>query len=254
MNILITGGAGFVGSQLGHYLQERDHTIYLYDNMSYGHKDNLTINKKPIGVLIEGDVRESLTDILKEKKIEAVIHLAGIAPLPDCQMDPYNAYDNNVGGTLNVLECCRLVGIKKIVFASTSAIYENCKITPFIEERIEKVPNLVYSSSKLHCEMLCDSFVDNYGMDIVCLRLFNVYGPHQDFKRKHPPLMGYIIKSLLTNTPPTFYSDGEQKRDYIHVTDLARCFELVLLKNGISGEKFNVCSGDTKSVKEIYAI
>ena len=106
----------------------------------------------------------------------------------------------------------------------------------------------------MHCEMLCDNYVETYGMDIVCLRLFNVYGPHQDYRRKHPPLMGYIIKCLINNTTPIFFSDGEQRRDYIHVLDLARCFEKVLETDSISGEKFNVCTGKTLSVREIYSL
>ena len=252
MNILITGVAGFVGSQVGHYLEGRGHTVYLFDNMSYGHVDNLSVNGQSIGEFIKGDVREYCDHLLREKEIEAVLHFAGVAPLPDCQSDPYNAIDNNVAGTACVLESCRLGGVKKIVFASTSAMYEKCKKTPFFEDQVEKTPDLIYPLTKLQCELLCQSFVENYNMDIVSLRFFNVYGPHQDFKRKHPPLMGYIIKSLLNKEGPTFFSDGNQKRDYIYVTDLANMVERVLCKDGLSGEVFNVCSGEVKSVREIY--
>tara|TARA_Y100000310_G_scaffold343517_1_gene451566 strand:+ start:1489 stop:2502 length:1014 start_codon:yes stop_codon:yes gene_type:complete len=254
MNILITGGAGFVGSQVGHYLEERGHTIYLFDNMSYGHVDNLSIDGHPIGEFIRGDVREGCEDLLREKEIEAVLHFAGVAPLPDCQSDPYNAIDNNVAGTARVLESCRLAGVKKIIFASTSAMYEKCKDTPFREYQIENPPDLIYAVTKLQCELLCQSYVKNYNMDIVSLRFFNVYGPHQDFKRKQPPLMGYIIKSLLNKEVPTFFSDGNQKRDYIYITDLANMVERVLGKDDLAGDIFNVCSAEVKSVKEIYAL
>tara|TARA_R100000458_G_scaffold9704_2_gene7703 strand:+ start:9133 stop:10140 length:1008 start_codon:yes stop_codon:yes gene_type:complete len=251
MNILITGGAGFVGSQLGDYLMDQGHQVVLLDNLSYGHKDNLLQGK-----FVHEDIRnvEGLKAVMQEHSTEAVIHLAGVAPLPDCQANPLDAYSNNVLGTINVLETCRQLGIRKIIFASTSAVYENCKQLPFVEDKIEKQPNLMYSTTKMHCEMLCDNYVETYGMDIVCLRLFNVYGPHQDYRRKHPPLMGYITQCLLNNTTPVFFSDGNQRRDYIHVRDLAKCFERVLLVDGIAGEKFNVCTGETLSVKEIFAM
>ena len=254
MNILITGGAGFVGSQVGHYLKKKGHSIYLFDNMSYGHKDNLIVDGEIIGGFIHGDVRKYCDSILREKNIEAVLHFAGVATLPECQEDPYNAIDNNVAGTACILESCRLAGVKKVVFASTSAVYENCKKLPFVENQEALNPDLIYSLTKLQSELLCDSFVKNYDMDIVKLRFFNVYGPHQDFKRKHPPLMGYIIKSLLNKSTPTFYSDGNQKRDYVYVTDLADMVECVLNKDGLASEVFNVCSGEVKSVREIYDI
>jgi UDP-glucose 4-epimerase len=252
MNILITGGAGFVGSQVGYYLKKKGHSIYLLDNMSYGHEDNLTIDGEPIGEFIHGDIRKYCDSTLKEKNIEVVLHFAGVAPLPECQEDPYNAIDNNVAGTACVLESCRLAGVKKVVFASTSAVYENCKKLPFVEHQDLFNPDLIYSLTKLQSELLCDSFVKNYDMDIVKLRFFNVYGPHQDFERKQPPLMGYIIKCLLNKTRPTFFSDGKQKRDYVYITDLANMVECVLNKDGLAGEVFNVCSGEVKSVREIY--
>ena len=254
MNILITGGAGFVGSQVGHYLKKKGHTVYLFDNMSYGHEDNLIVDGEVIGEFIKGDIRECCYSILKENNIEVVLHFAGVAPLPDCQENPYNAIDNNVAGTACILESCRLAGVRKVVFASTSALYENCKNTPFIENQEVLNPDLIYSLTKLQSELLCDSFVKNYSMDIVKLRFFNVYGPHQDFKRKQPPLMGYIIKSLLAEETPTFYSDGNQKRDYVYITDLADMVDRVLNKEGLSGEVFNICSGQVKSVREIYNI
>tara|TARA_R110000765_G_scaffold24535_2_gene61335 strand:- start:1153 stop:2154 length:1002 start_codon:yes stop_codon:yes gene_type:complete len=254
VNILITGGAGFVGSQVGHYLKKKGHTVYLFDNMSYGHEDNLIVDGEVIGEFIKGDIRECCYSILKEKNIEVVLHFAGVAPLPDCQENPYAAIDNNVAGTACILESCRLAGVRKVVFASTSALYENCKNTPFVENQEVLNPDLIYSLTKLQSELLCDSFVKNYSMDIVKLRFFNVYGPHQDFKRKQPPLMGYIIKSLLAEETPTFYSDGNQKRDYVYITDLADMVDRVLNKDGLSGEVFNICSGEVKSVREIYDI
>ena len=253
MKILITGGAGFIGSQIGCHLENLGHDIILLDNMSYGHDDNLAIDGKNIGKFILCDVRDDKIDQYMHG-VDAVIHMAGIAPLPDCQLNPCFAIDNNVIGTVNVLESCRRNGIKKFIFASTSAIYENCKTTPFIETSLEHEPDLVYAMSKRQCEIICKSYVTAYNMDVIMLRFFNVYGPHQDFRRKHPPLMGYITKCLLNEMQPTFYSDGEQKRDYVYVNDLINLVEICLNRNDISGEIFNVASGTAYSVKDIYNI
>ena len=253
MKIMITGGAGFIGSQIGWFLSNRGHEITLLDNMSYGHEDNLTIDGKQIGTFIEDDIRSEDFD-KHVAGMDAVIHLAGIAPLPDCQTSPYWAYDNNVGGTLNVFESCRKNNISKVIFASTSAVYENCSNMPFVEEIVEKEPDLIYPMTKRNCEWICKSYSDNYGLDIVTLRFFNTYGPHQDFKRKHPPLMGYITKCLLENTNPTFHSDGHQKRDYIYVDDISRMVEIILSKDSLSGEVFNVSSGNSFSVRDIYEV
>ena len=125
MRILITGGAGFIGSQLGFRLFNEGHDVLLLDNMSYGHEDNLTIDGKTFGTFIKSDVRDKGDMMKYTKGVDCVFHFAGIAPLPDCQIDPYNAVDVNVSGTANVLEASRINGVKRVVFASTSAIYEN---------------------------------------------------------------------------------------------------------------------------------
>jgi nucleoside-diphosphate-sugar epimerase len=226
--------------------------------MSYGHEDNLVVDGEDVGHLfIEADVRDENMYEWCEG-IDVVIHLAAVAPLPDCQMNPMYAYDNNVIGTLNTIEACRKNGVKKIVFASTSAIYENCKVVPFRECDDGIGPDLIYSMSKKACEDICKSYVKNYGMDITMMRFFNVYGPHQDFRRKHPPLMGYIVKCLLADDP-TFYSDGNQSRDYIYIDDLARLMHMIVDGKDIEGRSVNVagstinaCTGKAYSVREIY--
>jgi len=248
--ILITGGAGFIGSQLGYYLSQRGYDIILVDNMSYGNLDNLNINGKTFGTFIEEDIRNKSFINLTEN-IDYIFHFAGIAPLPDCQENPYTTIDNNVAGTANVLECARINGIKKIIFSSTSAIYENHINFPTSES--DKVtPDLLYATSKQQCELLCNSFQNVYGLPIVTLRFFNVYGPHQDFLRKHPPLTGYLIKTFLEGKIPTLFGDGEQQRDYVYVDDVIRMCELAMIKPEANGEIFNVCSGKTYSVNEIF--
>ena len=254
MNILITGGAGFIGSQIGWRMRQLGHTVTVLDNMSYGKDDNLKVDGEWVfDRFIRDDIR-SPRFLQHCDGVDVVVHLAAIAPLPDCQLNPVVAYDNNVIGTLNVLNSCRQANVQKVIFSSTSAVYENCQNYPLVEDNLENEPNLIYSMSKRASEMICSSYVDNYNMDITTLRFFNVYGPHQDFKRKQPPLMGYITKCLIENTEPTFFSDGHQKRDYVYVDDIINMVELILLRNDIAGETFNVCTNAAYSVRDIYEV
>jgi nucleoside-diphosphate-sugar epimerase len=250
--ILITGGAGFIGSQLGFHLGAQGHEIILLDNMSYGRLDNLLIGGKLFGNFIGMDIRsKKIFEVMKG--VDYVFHFAGIAPLPDCQSDPYHAIDINVAGTANILEAARYNGVKRVVFSSTSAIYENNSKFPCSES--DKVsPYLIYSNSKLQSEMLCKSYVETYGLDVVMLRFFNVYGPHQDMARKQPPLIGYVIRELYNDNRPVLHSDGSQRRDYVYTQDVIDLCQLVMTKEGIKSEIFNVCSNTDYSVKEIYQI
>lgn len=247
--ILITGGAGFIGSQLGYDLHNKGHEVILLDNMSFGHKDNLIINGKSFGKFIKDDIRNK-TLFKHCKGVDYVFHFAGIAPLPNCQENPYEAVDVNVAGTANVLEACRVNNVKRIIFASTSALYENNTKFP-CKETDQVTPDLVYATTKLQCEDLCNSFSKSYGMEIVCLRFFNVYGPHQDFKRKHPPLTGYLIKEFMLGNTPILHSTGDQQRDYVYIDDLLEICKISLTHKNAPGNIFNVCSGNTLSVKDI---
>lgn len=250
MNILITGGAGFVGSQLGYYLFQQGHKIFLLDDLSYGHLDNLTFNNKTFGTFIQDDVR-NLHFSKHLKDIDVVFHFAAIAPLPVNQVDPANAYSVNVSGWANVLEACRLAKTPKLILASTSAVYENNNLYPSKEEHSIN-PTLTYSLTKKHAEELGINYQQLYGMDISILRFFNVYGPHHDFRRKSPPVIAYIIKCLMTQTQPILHSNGSQKRDYVYVEDICNACEKVIHNPQSKGQVFNLASGSAISLNEIY--
>jgi UDP-glucose 4-epimerase len=250
--IVVTGAAGFIGSQLAKSFVDEGHDVLLIDNMSFGYLDNLIIDGQTFGKFVGVDIRSP--DLGKYfAGAEFVFHFAGISALPVCQQQPQLAMDVNVGGTANVLEAARLAGVKRVIFASTSATYENNTTFPTKESDPVR-PSLTYAVSKYQAEQLCRSYGELYGMEIVILRYFNVYGPHQDFMRLSPPLMSYLIRELLHGRQPVLHSDGTQERDCIFVEDVNRLNRICMVHPKAPGEIFNVGSGVATSVREVYRI
>jgi len=255
MKILITGIAGGIGSTLGFQLFNRDHEILGIDNFQNGYKENLVINGCTYSQFYRSDInnKQQLLDIFKKTKPDAIVHLAATTALPVCENEAAAAITNNVGGTTNVLECARLSDIGLVIFASTSAIYENTniKLAPF-KETDPVNPRLIYPLSKKLSEEICESYETNYGMTVPRLRFFNVFGPRQDIHRTSPPLINYLVREFTNDRRPVLHSNGMQTRDYIYVNDVTNLIELVLHKpkqNSI----INVCSGKLLTVKDIVA-
>ena len=254
MKILITGAAGFIGSQLTYRLWKEGKNLVLLDNFSYGKEDNLIFPDKDFrNDIIKADIRDKdeIEKIMKNGDIEYIFHIAGIAPLPDCQSKPDEAIAVNVIGTVNILEAAKKYGVKRIIFASTSAIYENDKTFPSIEDKFE-LPSLIYPNTKYCAERFCESFSLTYGLNITALRFANVYGPHIDCLRKQPPFVGYMIRELYYNRVPTFYSNGTQSRDYIYVDDLIDLAIKVMNGNTVGFEAINVSSNVSYSVNQMF--
>lgn len=253
MNILVTGGAGGIGSTLCMLLTGNGHTVHAFDNLNNGYFDNLVVDGKQVCNFIYGDIRntETLTKILHDKDINVIVHLAALTSLPSCESNPTECIDVNVGGTASVLQAARMKGIR-VVCASTSAIYENNDRfdAPF-SEFLKVRPKLFYPLSKQLMEEVIDSYITNYDMDIVTLRFFNVFGPRQDIHRKSPPLINYIVKQIKNKEKLTFYSTGEQQRDYVHVNDVVSMIEICISSDKASKQTFNLCSETLTSVKDI---
>jgi len=249
---VITGGAGFVGSNLGNMLHQKGYDVLLLDDLSFGHLDNLKRNGKSFGTFKKIDIRSpELKNYFSD--VDYVFHLAGISTLPVCQSEPVNSIDVNVAGTVNVLEAARHSNVKRVIFASTAGVYENniefpCKEDDFVE------PSLTYTLTKSFCEKLCNSYFKLYGLETCVTRYNNVYGPNQDIKRKSPPFVAYVIRELLQNRQPIFHSDGNQQRDYVYINDVNELNFLCMTKDTAIGEIFNVSSGKAFSVNEIYSI
>lgn len=251
---LITGAAGFIGSQLAHTLWRRGEEVVLLDDFSYGKEDNLIFADHDFrDEILRGDVCDQafLSALCEKERFDCLYHIAAITPLPDCQIDPGRAVTVNVAGTVNVLEAARRYGVKQVVFSSTSAVYENCTFFPTKEGDVVQ-PHLVYSASKFAAEQFCRSFVKVYGMNVTVLRFANVYGPHIDCLRKQPPVAGYLIREYYNGRRPVLHDTGEQRRDFIYVDDL---LDLALRVIGNEGfDCVNVSSNATHSINEMSAI
>ena len=250
--VLITGGAGFVGSQLGQRLVAEGHEVILLDNMSFGHLDNLLMDGRPFGRFVCRDIRDPRSSQLYES-VDCVFHLAGVAALPVCQADPREAYDVNVAGTGAVLEAARRAGVRRVVFASTSAVYERTRSTPLREDD-GIAPDLVYACTKQSAEVLCRAYPANYGLDVVVCRFFNVFGPHQDVLRVSPPFTSYVARELAHDRSPVLFNRRtDVLRDYVHIADVVELLVRIMRDEATyAGDVFNVCSGIGHSVPELY--
>lgn len=248
--VLITGVAGFIGSQLAAVLTDRGYEVHGIDNLIHGEERNLVSEGKDICAFNRLDIRSP--DLVKYMSgIDFVFHLAAISSLAVCQLDPLEAVSVNVAGTANVLEAARQSGVKRTVFASSSAIYENNTTFPCKEE--DNVgPTLIYALTKWQAEMLCKSFVRNYSSDIVVTRYYNVYGPHQNIVRQSPPFVGYVIRELLAGRRPQLHGDGSQRRDYVYLDDIIEMNIACMERHEAARETFNVASGHAWSVNELY--
>lgn len=252
--ILITGGAGFVGSQLGRRLAAEGHDVVLLDDLSFGHLDNLLVGGRQFARFVCRDIRDPRTAELYDG-VDCVFHLAGIAALPVCQLDPRQAYDVNVAGTGAVLEAARRAGVRRVVFSSTSAVYERT-VGAALHEDAVVAPDLVYACTKHSAEALCRGHALNYGLDVVVCRFFNVFGPHQDVLRASPPFTSYVARELAHERSPVLYNRrSDVRRDYVHVSDVVELLLRVMRhETRHVADVFNVCSGIGHSVPELFEV
>lgn len=252
MKLLITGAAGFVASSLINYFNRFNYEIHItgIDDFSYGYKDRLRGLKLEF---INEDILKFTQNNL-QREFDFVIHAAATAPLPDNEINPSKSYENNVVNTIRIAEYCTNIGCKNLIFFSSGAIYENDKVFPSVESSHHKT-KLVYPTSKMCAEHALNSFANSYKLRVFSLRLFNLYGPRQDYFRKQPPLIGYLIKCLIKEEKAILFSNGEQRRDYIYIKDVYKIINLLL--NFKINEYFipiNLGSGCTYSVNEIIDI
>lgn len=245
MKILVTGVAGFIGSNLASRFLREGYDVIGIDNLSYGLKENI-----PPGVeFYPFDIRGK--DIYKHfEGVDAVFHLAAKNCIADCQDDPVETADINVRGSINVFEASRNAGIAKIIYAESSALYEGAKTYPTPES--EEVPESFYAVSKMATKYFADAYQKFYNLKFTALRYFCVYGPVQDYRRTIPPVMSAFIIKLLKNETPIIYGTGEKRRDFVYVDDINDFHMLCLTDERTDNRVFNLGSGTNFSVNEIY--
>jgi len=243
--IMITGIAGFIGSNLAEYLLNRGYDVYGIDNLSYGVREQIPDK----AIFTQIDIRsKQLSDVIQG--MDAVFHLAAKNCISDCQIDPLETTDINVVGTVNLFEACRKVGVKRVVYAESSAIYEGSRNFP-TKEWDEK-PISIYAISKYAEKYFAEAYQRFYGLNLTALRYFNVYGPKQDYRRTIAPLMSAIIINLLKQKTPSIFGDGNKRRDFIYIDDVNKFHEMIIDDSRTFGQTYNIGTGVNYSVLEIY--
>jgi len=252
MRVLVTGGAGFIGSHLVDALLARGDTVTVLDNLSNGSMDNLkNQTNNPALRFIQGDIRDAKAIENAVADVDAIIHEAAMISVPLSIEDPELAHSVNAEGTLALLKASLGRGIKRFVFASSSAIYGEQTQLPISEDAPPK-PLSPYGSSKLVAEQNCRKFYELEGLETVCLRHFNVYGARQT--GEYAGVMTKFMERLRANQPPVIYGDGEQTRDFIYVGDVVDVTLLALERDGITGKTLNVGTGRATSINELCGI
>ncbi|HXW13505.1 MAG TPA: NAD-dependent epimerase/dehydratase family protein [Terriglobia bacterium] len=245
--VVVTGVAGFVGSNLAKHLVDRGYSVIGIDNLTAGTLENVD----PRVDFHKIDIRDSGVYPLL-RGVDAVFHLAARSSLTDCLDHPIEAASVNTLGTLNLLEAARHGRVGKFTYADTGAEYEGITEFPTKEDKIRPIG--VYAVSKHGGAAFCESYRQLYGMKITIVRYFNVYGPAQDWRRVVPPVMSAFIIRMLRGEPPIIYGSGEKRRDFIYVDDV-NDFHLILLEDPRSnGRVFNAGTGINFSINEIYRL
>jgi len=239
MKILVTGGAGFIGSHVTKLLLDRGYQVVVLDNLSHGFVENVD----PRAKLTVGDIRDRKKTKEALKGIEAVIHMAGLISVPESVADPVKYCDNNVLGAVNLLKCMKDAGVKKIIFSSSACVYGTPDKLP-IKEEAPIHPDNPYGATKASIEVFLKAYHEIFGFDVVILRYFNPYGPGKMGKPTTLAIPNFV-KATLAKKPVPLYWQGEQIRDFIYIDDLAQAHIDVL---GLSG--FNIFNiGTEKGIK-----
>lgn len=246
--VLVTGGGGFIGSHLVDALVQRGDAVRVLDNFSTGRRENLAHLDGKIEIL-EGDVRNPEQVEAAVQGVDLIFHQAAFISVPESLQDPQTCFAVNVDGTATLLEAARRHGVRKVVLASSTAIYGDASDFPLTEDTPPR-PLSPYALSKQVNELYGDLYSRLFGLPVVALRYFNVYGPRQRPDSPYAAVIPLFLKRLLQDEPLTIFGDGKQTRDFVFVEDVARA-NLLAAESNVAGEAFNVCSGREASLLDI---
>lgn len=253
MKILITGGAGFIGSHLAEYFINSNHEVFILDNLSTGHRSNVSF----IDDLhfIENDVTNKtlVQDLIKKEKFDIVIHLAAVVSVVETINNPILSQKVNIDGTLNILEANRQYNenLKKFIFASSAAVYGNTKGLPKqVETFID--PESPYAIEKYAGEQYTKLYNKLYGLPTTALRFFNIYGPRQDPSSPYSGVLSIMHNKFQNDESFKFFGDGEQTRDFVYVKDLVQAVSIIINNDNANGGIYNLGTGKPLSLLQMF--
>lgn len=250
---LITGGAGFIGSNIAHRLVKDKHKVRILDNFLTGKKENLAGILDKIEV-IKGDIRDKRVINRAVKDMDFVLHQAALIYVRESLKNPEETNEVNINGTLNLLEAAQKEKVKRFIFASSGgAIYDDSAKLPF-KESSPLLPQSPYGISKLAGEYYCRLFQKVYVLETVILRYFNVFGPRQNLDSPYAAVIPKFIKLMLADEQPTIYGDGKQSRDFVYIDDVVEANLLACFKKDLGERIFNIASGKQVSINQLVKI
>lgn len=249
---LVTGGAGFIGSHITQTLLRHGHSVRVFDNLSSGRNENLAVLDGQVEVMC-GDLRDLAAVRAAVEGVEVVFHEGAAASAPHSVADPLGSLEINVTGTQHVLLAARDAGVRRVVYASSSAIYGDSPLLPKGEDMAPD-PRSPYALHKLAGEHLCRLFTQLYGLETVALRYFNVYGPRQNPDSEYAAVIPRFLTLLAQGRRPTVFGDGEQTRDFIYIGDVVKANLLAAQAPAAVGQAINIGSGERMSLNDFLGL
>ena len=249
-NCLVTGGAGFIGSNLSRFLARNGANVTVLDDFSTGRRENIS-DFENLGInLIEADIADQERTSEYFSGVKYVFHQAAVPSVPRSIAEPWLTNNSNVNGTLAVLENCRLNNVMKVVFAASSSAYGDTKVLPK-EVSMKSSPLSPYAVQKLTGEMYCKTYFDNFGLRTTSLRYFNVYGPYQDPNSEYSAVIPIFIRQALENKRIRIFGDGSTSRDFTFIEDVIQANLRAALSTKSDGHVVNVAYGDRFTLTEL---
>jgi len=253
-NVLVTGGAGFIGSHLTEALLQEGHQVRVLDDFSTGKRENLLFDKEfPSLEVIEGDIRHLAICQKAMKGMGYVFHEAALPSVQRSVEDPLGSNSVNVEGTLNILVTAREEGVRRVIYASSSSVYGD---TPTLPKKEEMPPNPLspYALQKYVGEMYCRLFYQLFGLETISLRYFNIFGPKQDPNSVYSAVIPRFVHALIHNQRPRVFGDGEQSRDFTYIDNVVQANLLAMSADHVRGEAVNVACGKRVSLNQLLDV
>jgi len=252
--ILITGGTGFVGTNLLPMLNANGHEVVLVDNLA----QSVYVDEfhDQASKFYKADIRDTydITNIMRIEKPDVVFHFGGLVSIYDCHNNPKLAAENNIIGSINVFNAALECGCDRVIFSETSAVYENVELPETGYEESQSDPTTFYAASKAAVALIADSYARTRGLKYTALRYFNIAGPIQDYKRTVPPLFAGVALRLLGGNNPIIFGDGTRRRDFIHVDDVNKFHLQCLTDERTINQTYNLGMNQSHSLYEISEI